>query len=118
MESYRKRGTLLFFSLYYLIYKYDRFLQVVLSIKQLKFGILGLINDRQCLLLLHILLMLILCLGISIFLFPCYVVTAHNFNRRVGYLLASGSDDCSFRIWDLRNFKAYIIANALYFALT
>lgn len=39
-------------------------------------------------------------------------VTAHksdvntlSWNKKVPYLLATGSDDCSFSIWDLRNFK-------------
>lgn len=39
-------------------------------------------------------------------------VTAHksdinslSWNKKVPYLLATGSDDCSFSVWDLRNFK-------------
>jgi ribosome assembly protein RRB1 len=32
-------------------------------------------------------------------------VNVLSWNRQVGYLLASGSDDGSFKVWDLRQLK-------------
>ena len=38
------------------------------------------------------------------------VVQVISWNKNVGYLLASGSDDGSFKVWDLRTIGNFIIS--------
>jgi WD40 repeat protein len=38
-------------------------------------------------------------------------VNVISWNKKVSHLLASGSDDGIVKVWDLRNFKSYVIPN-------